>query len=201
MGLWLKYNQKSAVSLEEWRAVETADIPKLKANARLYFGVKYSKVSGNVSLAVAVKTDDGKIFVEAVDCRNIRGGNSWIIEYLRNPKAAKIAVDGAGNQDILAEEMKNAFVKCRAILPTVKEVINANALLEKNLFDGRICHKGQPALTQAISNCEHRAIGNAGGFGYSSILEGADVSLVEAVSLAHWLCANSKENFKQKISY
>lgn len=201
LGLWLKYNQKSAVSLEEWRAVETADIPKLKANARLYFGVKYSKVSGNVSLAVAVKTDDGKIFVEAVDCRNIRGGNSWIIEYLRNPKAAKIAVDGAGNQDILAEEMKNAFVKCRAILPTVKEVINANALLEKNLFDGRICHKGQPALTQAISNCEHRAIGNAGGFGYSSILEGADVSLVEAVSLAHWLCANSKENFKQKISY
>ncbi len=201
LGLWLKYNQKSAISLEEWRAVETADIPKLKANARLYFGAKYSKISGNVSLAVAVKTDDGKIFVEAVDCRNIRGGNGWIIEYLRNPKAAKIAVDGAGNQDILVEEMKNAFVKCKAILPTVKEVINANALLEKNLFDSRICHKGQPALTQAISNCEHRAIRNAGGFGYSSILEGADVSLIEAVSLAHWLCANSKENFKQKISY
>lgn len=201
LGLWLKYNQKSAISLEEWKSAEITAIPKLKSDARLYFGVKYSKISGNVSLAVAVKTDDSKIFVEAVDCRNIRVGNGWIIEYLRNQKAAKIVIDGAGNQNILAEEMKNAYVKCKAILPTVKEVINANALFEKELFDGRICHKGQPALTQAVSNCEHRAIGNAGGFGYASILEGADVSLVEAVSLAHWLCANTKEKSKQKISY
>lgn len=163
--------------------------------------MKYSKNSGNVSLSVAVKTDDGRIFIEAIDCRNIRDGNDWIIEYLRGKKAAKIAVDGAGNQTILTEDMKNASVKCKAILPTVKEVINANALFEKQLFDGKICHKGQPALTQAVSNCEHRAIGNGEGYGYASILDGADVSLVESVALAHWLCSNAKEKSKQKISY
>lgn len=201
LGLWLKYNQKSAISLEEWKAAELDTVPVLKADARLYFGVKYSKTSGNVSLAVAVKTDDGRVFVEAVDCRNIRDGNDWIIEYLRGKKAAKVAVDGAGNQTILAEDMKNVSVKCRVVLPKVAEVINANALFEKQIFDGKICHKGQPALTQAVSNCDHRAIGNGGGFGYSSILENADVSLVEAIALAHWLCAVSKEKFKQKINY
>lgn len=201
LGLWLKYNQKSAITLEEWKAAELEEAPEIKRDARLYYGVKYSKSSGNVSLAVAVKTADGKVFVEAVDCRNIRDGNDWIIEYLRGKKAAKAAVDGAGNQTILAEDMKNASVKCKAVLPKVAEVINANALFEKQLFDGKICHKGQPALTQAVSNCEHRPIGTGGGYGYTSILEGADVSLVEATALAHWLCANAKEKSKQKISY
>lgn len=201
LGLWLKYNQKSAISLEEWRIAAIEEIPALKKDAHLYFGVKYSKISGNASLAVAVKTNDDRIFIEAVDCRGIREGNNWIIEYLRGRKAAKVAIDGAGNQDILAGDMKNASVKCKPILPKVSEVINANALFEKQLFGGKICHKDQPALTQAVSNCEHRAIGNGGGFGYSSILEGADVSLVEAVALAHWLCTNAKEKFKQRISY
>ena len=97
--------------------------------------------------------------------------------------------------------MKNADVKCKAILPKVNEVIEANALFEKLLFEDKICHKGQPALTQAVSNCEHRAIGSSGGYGYVSILEGADVSLVESVTLAHWLCASAKETKKQVIYY
>lgn len=201
LGLWLKYNQKSAISLEEWKSCQLESAPEIKANAMLYYGVKYSKNSGNVSLAVAVKTTDDKVFVEAVDCRSIRDGNLWLIEYLRGKKAAKAAVDGAGNQTVLSEDMKNSGVKCKPVLPKVAEVINANALFEKQLFDGKICHKGQPALTQAVSNCEHRAIGNGGGFGYTSILEGADVSLVEATALAHWLCANAKEKSKQKIIY
>ena len=59
----------------------------------------------------------------------------------------------------------------------------------------------QPALTQAVANCEHRAIGSGGGYGYSSVLEGADITLLETVSLAHWLCANAKERKKQIISF
>ena len=32
-------------------------------------------------------------------------------------------------------------------------------------------------------------------------MEGADISLLESVVLAHWSCANAKEKKKQKISY
>ncbi len=201
LGLWLRYNQKSAISKEEWLGYAVDSPPKLKSDAKLYYGVKFSKTTPNVSLSVAVKTADEKIFVEAIDCRPIRDGNQWLIDYLRAPKAAKVVIDGAGNQSILEEDMRNAGVKCRAILPKVAEVIEANALFEQKLFDGLICHKAQPSLTQAVANCEHRAIGSGGGYGYTSILEGADVSLLESATLAHWICATTKEKKKQIISY
>lgn len=201
LGLWLKYNQKSAISREEWDSFAVSSPPLLKAGARVYYGVKYAKATGNVSLAAAVKTVDDKIFVESIDCRSVRDGNAWIIAYLLGKSAAKVVIDGAGNQGILEENMRNAGVKCRAVLPKVSEVIEANALFEQKLFEGQICHAGQPSLAQTAANCEHRAIGTGGGFGYNSILEGADISLLESVSLAHWLCANSKEKKKQTISY
>lgn len=201
LGLWLKYNQKSAISKEEWQRYAVDSPPELKSGAKLYFGVKYAKATPNVSLSVAVKTADGRIFVESIDCRPIREGNQWIIDYLRAPSAVRVVIDGAGNQSILVDDMRNAGVKCKAVMPKVAEVVEANALFEQKLFDGQICHNSQPSLVQAVANCEHRAIGSSGGYGYSSILEGADISLLESVTLAHWICATAKEKKKQIISY
>ena len=201
LGLWLSYNQKSAISLEEWESYKISKPPELKSPVRLFYGVKYSMVTANVSLAVAVKTTGDMIFVEGVDCRSVREGNDWIIAFLRARGAAKVVIDGAGSQSILAADMKKADVHCKAVLPKVAEIVEANTLFEKQLFSGAVCHAGQPSLTQAVSNCEHRAVGNNGGFGYKSILEGADVSLVEAVSLAHWVCAGTKEKKRQIINY
>lgn len=201
LGLWLTYSQKSAISKTEWEECAVKAPPELPSEPALYFGVKYSKSTPNVSLAVAVRFAEDEIFVEAIDCRSVREGNSWIISYLQNPHAVSVVIDGAGNQDILKEEMKAAEVECRAMLPKVSEIIEANALFEKNLFSGRIRHSGQPSLTQAASNCEHRPIGSSGGFGYSALMESVDISLLEAISLAHWQCAKKKELPPQEITY
>ena len=64
-----------------------------------------------------------------------------------------------------------------------------------------ICHSGQPALTTVVTNCEHRSIGGGGGFGYKSILAGADISIMESVVLAHWGCKEAKEKKVQRIDY
>lgn len=200
LGLWLTYSQKSAISRKEWDSFMIQNSPVL-ADSNIFFGIKFAKATENVSMAAAVRTADGKIFVEAIDCRSVRDGNSWMIAFLRNPHAVQAVIDGAGNQEILRQEMEDASVKCTAILPKVEDVVQSNALFEKNLFEGIICHRGQPALAQAASNCEHRAIGSRGGYGYTSILKGADVSLLEAVSLAHWACANHKEVREQIIYY
>ncbi len=193
LGLWITYSQKSAISRKEWEEFGLSESPTLKEPVRLFFGIKYSQQAPNVSLAVAARISGDRIFVEAIDCRPVRDGNSWMIAYLQNPHAVSVAIDGAGNQHILEQEMKDAEVECRAVLPKVSDIIEANALFEKDLFADKIRHCGQPSLAQAISNCEHRAIGTSGGFGYSSALEGADASLVEAVTLAYRLCAKSKE--------
>lgn len=200
LGLWLTYNQKSAISKGEWQAICITGKPNI--SRELFFGIKYAKVTDNVSLAVAAKTADGKIFVEAIDCRPVREGNGWIIAYLRNPHMRETVIDGANGQSLLASDMKNAGIKRKPILPKVADVITSSAGFERGVFAQNICHADQPSLEQVIANCEHRAISSGGGFGYTSILEGADISLLEAVVLAHWACANSSDKKKvQKISW
>ena len=200
LGLWLRYSQQSAISKQDWNDSALTNKPALPAKPRVFFAVKYGK-TGNVSLAAALKLDDDKVFVEAIDCRPIRDGNAWMMPFLKNPHAEAVVIDGAGNQTVLASEMKDAGVKCKAVLPKVADVAAAHALFEQQLFGGGIRHMNQPALAQAATNCEHRAIGSGGGFGYTSVLEGADISLLEAVSFAHWLCSTAKPRKQQIVSF
>lgn len=200
LGLWLAYSQKSAISEKEWMEYRAEDKPVPAEPVRVFYGVKYATKTENVSLAAAVRTSDGRVFVEAIDCRSIRDGTAWIIDYLRCPSAVSAAIDGAAGAPLLIRAMEEASVTCKAVLPKVPEVITANSMFETQLFKGEICHMAQPSLTQIVSNCEHRPIGTGGGFGYTSLIEGVDASLIEAVTLAHWMCASAKEKKKQTMS-
>lgn len=202
LGLWLRYNQKSAISRNEWEACKVSGKPNIDLESLcLCFGVKYAKGTGNVSLAVACRLKDEKIFVECIDCRPVRDGNDWIIRYLRNPNMHDIVVDGVSGQQVLAADMLNAGIKQKPIFPRVLDVIAANATFEQDIFNKKISHAGQPALTQIVSNCEHRAIGSSGGFGYTSILTGADVSLLESAALAYKACKDAKPHEAQFVDF
>lgn len=198
LGLWIRYNLKSEISEAEWKELKVTVLPKLKG--KLFVGIKYGQDGANAAMSIAVKTADNKIFVEAIDCQSTRTGNGWIIRFLKEADVKKVVVDGAGGQSLLAEEMKE--VKLRApILPTVKEVIVANATFKQGLELKNICHMGQPSLTQAVCNCEKRMIGSGGGFGYKAIREGVEIALMDSMVLAHWACNTNKERRKQKVSY
>lgn len=201
LGLWLKYSQKSVISEKEWMLYKAETLPELLQPVRVFYGVKYAQKTSNVTLAAAVKTADERIFVEAIDCRSVRDGTAWIISYLRSPAAEQVVIDGAAGAPILITDMENAEVSCKYIRPKVEQVITANSLFEKNLFGGQILHSAQPSLTQAVTNCDHRPIGTNGGFGYVSIVDGADISLLEAVTLAHWAASSAKEETEQIIIY
>lgn len=201
LGLWIQYSQKSAISQKEWEALTVSKPPKLKG--KLFVGIKYNHDGTSVSMSVAAKTGGGKIFVEAVDCRNIRQGNAWIVDFLKalGSNAQKIVVDGAGGQNVLVSDMKDYKLK-KPFLPTVKEIITANSVFQKSLYDGTVIHCNQPSLMQSVSNCEKRAIGSNGGFGYRSIKEGVDISLLDSVILAHWAASEFKEStLKQQVNY
>lgn len=197
LGLWIRYNQKSAISRAEWEELKVSVLPKLKG--KLFVGIKYGHDGANVAMSVAVRTADKKIFVEAVDCRPVRAGTEWIVSLLAAMDVAQVVVDGANGQALLAEEMKEAKLH-KPVLPTVKEVIAAHAAFEQGLASQQICHAGQPSLAQAASNCEKRAIGSNGGFGYRSIKDGVEIALLDSAVLAYWACSKSKEtkNKQQK---
>jgi phage terminase large subunit-like protein len=198
LGLWIRYNQKSAISENEWRELKVKSKPVFKGP--LYVGIKYGNDGANVSMSIAVRTLSGKIFVEAIDCQSVRNGNGWIINFLKNTDVASVVIDGASGQNILAKEMKDYGLK-EPILPTVKEIIVANSLWEQGIFQQSICHNNQPSLTQVVTNCEKRLIGSNGGFGYKSQFEDMDISLMDSALLAHWVCSTVKPKRKQRVRY
>lgn len=198
LGLWLRYNQKSAISKREWEELQCKTLPKL--TGKLFVGIKYGHDGDSVAMSIAVKTEDGRIFVEAIDCRPMRSGDGWILDFLAKAEAESVVVDGANGQQLLADAMKRRKIKA-PLLPTVKEIIIANSAFSQGIYAKQLCHMGQPSMVQIVSNCEKRAIGSNGGYGFKSILDGANIELMDSMILAFWRCSEKKEKRKQKISY
>lgn len=198
LGLWLKYNQKSAISRNEWKALECETLPKLKG--QLFVGVKFGHDGENAALSVAAKTEEDKIFLETVDCRPTKDGIGWILDFAEKADVRTIAADGDNGKYLLADAMKAHKIK-GLVLPKVPQIVKMNALFEQGISNGTICHMKQSAVEQIITNCDKRAIGSHGGFGYQSILDGADVAILDSMALAHWQCSEAKPKTKQSISY
>lgn len=197
LGLWLKYNQQSAISKAAWEALQVESVPELIG--QLFVGIKYGFNGQNVAMSIAVRTEDS-IFVEAIDCRPITAGTDWIITFLQKADVAGVVVDGANGQGILADAMKTVKLP-PPLMPTVAQAVQAYASWDLAIGQGAICHKGQPALTQAVSNCQKRPIGTGGGFGYKALFEGIEIALMESAIFAYWACSNSKVKKKQRVSY
>ena len=145
-------------------------------------------------MSIAVRTLRGSVFVESIDCQPIRNGNAWILKFLKKAAIETLVIDGAGNQEILAGDVKENKIKVEMILPTVKEVIVANSKWEKAIFQKEVFHNNQPSLTAVVTNCQKRPIGTQGGFGYKSLYTDRDIGLMDSAILAHWAATLEKKS-------
>ena len=199
LGLWLQYNQRSEISKNEWEALQVDELPSL--TGQLFVGVKFGNDGINVAVSIAIRTNDDKIFLETRDCKTVRAGVAWIVDFIDKADVRAVAVDGKNGADILADAMKQMKLKAPTIM-TVGQVIKSNAEFEMALAQANIVHMHQSAVLQVVTNCEKRSIGSGGGFGYRSILTGADIAILDSMIIAHWLCKDTpKARKKQKISY
>ena len=198
LGLWIQYNLKSEISRVQWEELTVDELPKF--TSRLFVGVRYAHDTTNVSMSVAVKTDDERVFIETIGCKEAKEGTKWIIDFIKSADVASVVVDGAQGQALLKDNMIRARLKS-PILPTVKDVIKANANFEQMLTAKKICHRNQPSLAQSATNCERRNIGSGGGFGYRSLRNEVDISLLESAILAIHGLNEYKEKTTQKITY
>ena len=198
LGLWIKYNQTSAISEPEWDALQVETVPEMRG--RIFAGVKFGRDGENVALSFAVKTKDDRIFVETIDCRNQRDGNAWLINFLLKCDVQSIFIDGASGVDSFKTEAKDQKLKGIAVAST-KEVIAAASGFETMIAAKQICHRGQPSLRQSVCNCQHRAIGTGGGYGYRTLDDAIDVAIIESVILATYACSQAKEAKAQRVFY
>lgn len=200
LGVWLQYNQKSEISEADWNQLAVDKLPVLKG--QLFAGIKFGADGVNVSMSIAVKTDDGRVFIESIDCQSIRKGTDWITRFLKEADVRKIIIDGKSGQNMLVDDLKETKIKPgKLVLPKVGEVITASVMFNQAIDQKTICHRNQPSLKQSACNCERRAIGTGGGYGFKSLRDEIDVTLLESAVLAHWACAVSKERRKQKIRF
>lgn len=197
LGLWITYNQQSAISRTEWARLQADE--ELSISGKLYVGVKYGNDAKNMAAAVAVQASDGKTFVEVLFCTAMKKGNERLLSFLSHADVARVVVDGKAGQNLLAEEMKKAKLK-KPILPQVKEVIVANAMFEQAIENGTIVHNGQPSLEEVASNCEKRPIASTG-FGYKSIKPDLEIAILDSVMLAHWAEREYRDRKPQRASY
>ena len=198
LGLWIRYNQQSAISAPEWDALKTETLPKFKVS--VFVGVKFGRDGQNVCLSVAIRTEDDRIFVESIDCRNQRDGNDWLINFIMKTKAKAVLVDGMSGLETFLRECKEQKLKGVGAA-SVKEVIQASSDFETAIANKSICHAGQPGLRQSVTNCDHRAIGSGGGYGYKTLDDDIEVALIESVVLATHACMMTKEVKKQRVGY
>ena len=198
LGLWIRYNQQSAISAPEWDALKTETLPKFKGS--VFVGVKFGRDGQNACLSVAIRTEDDRIFVESIDCRNQRDGNNWLINFIMKTKAKAVLVDGMSGLETFLRECKEQKLKGVGAA-SVKEVIQASSDFETAIANKSICHAGQPGLRQSVTNCDHRAIGSGGGYGYKTLDDDIEVALIESVVLATHACMMTKEVKKQRVGY
>lgn len=198
LGLWIRYNQQSAISAPDWDDLKVETLPTF--TSPLFAGVKYGKDGQNVCLSIAVKTEDEKIFVESIDCRDQREGNDWIINFLMKCNVKAVLVDGASGLETFQRECKEQKLK-NVHSATVKEVVQSSSDFETAVANKILCHNGQPALRQSVTNCKHRAIGSGGGYGYQTLDDDIEVALMESVILATHACSTFKEVKKQRVGY
>lgn len=197
LGLWFEKGLKGIFSAADWDTLQCKKLPKL--TGRLHIGVKYGADGTNAAAAIACKTE-GKVLVELLGIMPRRNGDAWLLDFMKRAQSVEsITIDGAVGQQGLVKELKDAGCRIKPILPTVKEIITANAAFEQNVIGAGLCHMGQPVLRNAVINCDKRPIGSNGGFGYKAISEEDDVSVIEACVLALWACQNAKEPVKQSV--
>lgn len=198
LGYWVKYNQQSAITESDWEAIKVNSLPLLKGGVNV--GIKYGKDGKNVSMAIAIKTLSNRVFIEVLDCRPIRDGNQWIINWLLALDLDNVIIDGAGFQSLLASDMEE-YKLPKPILPTVKEVIIANSKFEQAIFSKDVFHNNQPSLTEVVTNSEKRNIGSQGGFGFKSQYEDKDITIMDSAILAYYICSEQKQPKKKQQVY
>lgn len=201
LGYWHTYELKSEITEKDWLHLKIARRPEFMG--KLSVGIKFGSDNQNVSMSIAVKTRDGKIFVETIDCQSQMKGFDWMLRFIKSGCISVVVIDGKGKSDLLQTaiaDMKTEF-KPKVVIPSTAEAITAYSAFRQSIDTKTLCHNGQPSVTQAVANCEKRMIGTNGAFGFRSLKEGIDVSIVESIALAYWACSTQKERRKQKVWY
>ncbi|WP_300345489.1 DEAD/DEAH box helicase family protein [Nesterenkonia sp.] len=195
LGIWDKVSTTArAFKPAAWDALAVApeDAP---VEGRRAFGVKFSVDGSVVGLAAAMRPAEGPIHVEGIRYASMSEGTRWLVDWLvdRKDRAAQIVIDGKSNAGYLVNALlKEGVSKTAVLTPGTDQVVAAHAMFLEAVRAGGMSHLGQELMDEQVKDAVRRPIGKAGGFGWDPGTEGADVTLLDAATLAFWGAATTK---------
>ena len=201
LGIWDERQRgKRAFPAGLW-AARASDAPDEGIRS---FGVKFSPDGATVGLAGALKLPDGRVHVEAIRQAPMSEGTQWLVDFLveRKSRAAQIIVDGKAGVGYLVNALRAEKVgKTVLLIPTVDQAIMAHSMLDRAVVQGEMSHSAQADLDVQAEGALRREIGKAGGFGWESSIEGESITLLDAVTLAHYAAKTSKRDPSRRQAF
>lgn len=192
-GIYDDDGRTSEISANEWGALRlTGPAPD---EGRRVFGVKFSVDGAWVALAGALRPEEGPVHVEGIRVESMAGGTGWLVDWLEDRwrESANIVIDGKAGAGALVNALRARKVPAKVIItPTTDQVIAAHTSLREAVRTNALTHADQKALNDQVAAAEKRPIGTAGGWGWKPIHETDDVTLLEAVTFAHWGALTTK---------
>jgi hypothetical protein len=200
LGWWQPNGGVKLFDIDKWRKLGVNDARQTPQTGKIAVGVKFSVDGSMVSLAVAIKPKDGLPYVEGLYHKSLNCGISWISDFVlqRKTKIACVVIDGRSNTDTLVSLLRDGGYSAKGIMLAGTKGVIASATRFFNAYqENKITHFNQDGLNNAIGACMKRDIGHEGGWGFQGIAD-ADVTLVEACSLAYWGVMTTKRNPARK---
>lgn len=198
LGWWKSSIANAVIAKKLWNKLATDTPPKEGKRA---FGVKFSPDGSVVSVAVAIKPQEGKPHIELVKNESMKKGVGWLAESLYNvkDKTSIIVIDGRSCSETLVERLKDLGYSTRGIrLAGTKGIIASASRLLTAIKEGSITHFNQAPLNDSALNCQKRYIGKDGGFGFGAI-GASDVTIIEAAAMAYWGLMTTRRNPARKV--
>lgn len=190
---------RPAIGGEAWEACLTLD-PPAPAEGELYgVGAKFSADGSRVALAVCVRPEGRRPYVEVVASRSTSHGTRWLAEWLleREDKVASVAIDGRRGERAVQMLADGGFPRRSVRVPAASDVARACSMLVDAVEAGEVEHWAQPDLDAAAAGCPKRRIGQDG-FGFDDA-EGADATLIEACALAYREAMAGRGSARRKL--
>lgn len=190
--------ERHAISSVDWAACGTDDPPQ---DGGVYngVGVKFSPDGSRVAVAVCLRPEGRKPYVEVARSASTSRGTRWVAEWLldRRDRIASVAVDGKRGESTLQALSDGRFPKRAVRVPGSSDMAKACAMLVDAVEGRAIEHYAQPDLDAAATTCTVRRIGQDG-FGFEDSDTG-DATLIEACALAYREAMTTKRRPGRKL--
>jgi phage terminase large subunit-like protein len=186
---------------------------------RLVVGVKFSVDGAYAGLSVATRPvlAGVPVHVSGLRVASTAEGLSWIVQWCvaRKDKIAQIVIDGKGADQVLVKALTDAGFRPLARgqdhtkhflrVPTFAEYVAAMETFLKAVEAENLTHSGDKTLADQVAGAVKKARGQAGGWGWSPLTDGGDVTLLDSACLAFWGATTVTRQIpgaqKQKVGY